>query len=132
MALQYSVSVQNARLDQVESTIGTSPVLQILTGSVPANCAAADGGTVLVQVALPSDWMNNASASSKTKLGSWTATASSTGIAAHWRIYNTGITTCHAQGTFGTSAADMIGDSTNFTSGQSFTVNTFTLNSGNQ
>ena len=55
MALQYSTAVRNARLDVVESTIGTSAVLKIRTGAAPANCAAADSGTVLATVNLPSD-----------------------------------------------------------------------------
>jgi hypothetical protein len=41
MALQYSVTVRNARLDVVESTIGVSAILKIRTGAAPANCAAA-------------------------------------------------------------------------------------------
>jgi hypothetical protein len=40
-------------------------------------------------------------------------------------------TTCHMQGTVGTSGTDMIVDSTSFTSGQSFTINTFTLTDAN-
>jgi hypothetical protein len=42
MAVQLSTAVRNARLDVIESTIGTSAVLRIRSGSVPANCAAAD------------------------------------------------------------------------------------------
>ena len=57
MTLQYSVAVRNARLDVVESTTGASPVLEIRTGAPPVNCAAADSGTVLATVNLPSDWM---------------------------------------------------------------------------
>lgn len=61
MALQYSTAVRNARLDVVESTIGTSAVLKIRTGAEPANCGTADSGTVLASCTLPSDWMAAAS-----------------------------------------------------------------------
>ena len=38
MAIQFSVSVRNARLDAIETTVGASPKLQIRTGAAPADC----------------------------------------------------------------------------------------------
>jgi hypothetical protein len=132
MALQYSVTVRNAKLDAVETAIGASAVLKIRSGSAPANCAAADAGTVLATINLPSDWMDAATGGTKSKAGTWTdASADATGTAGHFRLYASDGTTCHAQGTVGTSATDMIVDSTSFTSGQSFTVTAFTLTAGN-
>lgn len=131
MALQYSVAVNNARLDSIESTAGTAVKLRLYTGSVPSNCAAAETGTLLVEMVLPSDWMNAASAASKTKLGTWSAAASATGTAAHFRIYDSTGTTCHLQGTAGTSGTDMILDNASIASGQTVTCNTFTLNAAN-
>lgn len=133
MTIQYSVTVNNARLDAIETAIGGSAILKIRTGAVPASCATADSGAVLATVSLPADWMNNAASAQKTKAGTWQdLTADADGVAGHFRIYETTGTTCHIQGTFGTVGTDMIGDSVNFTAGQSFTVNTFTLNAGNQ
>ncbi len=132
MALQYSTSVRNAKLDAIETTISTSPLLKIRTGSAPANCAAADTGTVLATLTLPSDWMAAASSGSKAKSGTWQDTsADASGTAAHFRIYDNAGTTCHIQGTAGTSATDMILDSTSFTAGQSFTITTFTITDNN-
>lgn len=134
MALQYSVSVRNARLDVVESTVGASAILRIRTGAVPANCAAADSGTVLATVNLPSDWMNAASAGTKTKAGTWEDTsADATGTAGHFRIYDSTGTTCHIQGTVTATGGggDMTVDNTSFASGQAFSVVTFTLTAGN-
>jgi hypothetical protein len=132
MTLQYSVTVRNAKLDAVETAIGASAVLKIRSGSVPANCAAADSGTVLATINLPSDWMDAATGGTKSKAGTWTdASADASGTAAHFRLYASDGTTCHAQGTVGTSATDMIVDSVSFTSGQSFTVTAFTLTAGN-
>ncbi len=99
MAWQFSTAVRNARLDVIETTIGTSAVLKIRTGAAPANCAAADSGTVLVSITLPSDWMSAASAGVKDKAGTWQAAASGTGTAAHCRLYASDGTTCHGQGT---------------------------------
>lgn len=132
MTIQYSVTVNNARLDAVETAIGASAILKIRTGAAPANCAAADTGTVLATISLPADWMAAAASASKAKAGTWQdALADATGTAAHFRIYETTGVTCHIQGTYGTSGTDMIGDSVSFTAGQSSTINTFTLNAGN-
>lgn len=132
MALQYSVAVRNARLDAIESTIGTSAIMRIRTGSVPATCATADAGTVVATLNLPSDWMAAASSGTKAMSGTWQDTsADATGTAAHFRIYDSAGTTCHMQGTVGTSGTDLIVDSTSFTSGQSFSITAFTLTAAN-
>ena len=72
MTLQYSVAVRNARLDAVESTIGTSAILEIRSGAQPANCAAADSGTLLASMSLPSStaWRAMRSSASSTASGS--------------------------------------------------------------
>jgi hypothetical protein len=131
MALQYSVTIRNNQLDQVESTTGVSAVMQIRTGAPPANCAAAAAGTLLAAITLPSDWMAAASAGAKTLLGTWSGTASASGTAGHFRITDSTQTTCHLQGTVGTSGADLILDNTSINSSQALTINTFTLNAGN-
>ncbi len=134
MALQYSVAVRNARLDAFESTTGTTAVLKIRSGAQPANCGTADSGTVLATATLPSDWMAAASGGTKSLSGSWTdSSADASGTAAHFRIYASDGTTCHAQGTVTLTAGggDMTVDNTSFAAGQSFTVTSFTLTAGN-
>jgi hypothetical protein len=134
MAIQLSTTARDNRLDSIETTVGTSAVLRIFTGSPPANCAAADSGTVLATVNCPSDWMAAASGGSKAKSGTWEdLSADNSGTAGHFRIYNSGVSTCHIQGTVTASGGggDMIVNSTSFTAGQSFAVNTFTLTDGN-
>ena len=134
MAIQLSVAVRNARLDSIETTISTAPILRIRSGAPPADTATADSGTVLATLTLPSDWMAAASGGSKAKSGTWQDTsADATGTAGHFRIYDSGDTTCHLQGTVtGTGGGgDMEVDNTSFASGQSFTISTFTLTDGN-
>lgn len=131
MALQYSIATNNARLDSIETTAGASAKLRVYTGTAPANCAAAATGTLLVDIALPADWMNAASAASKTKLGTWTGTAATTGTAGYFRIVDNAGTTCHIQGTAGMSGTDLILDNSSIATAQSVTVNTFTLNAAN-
>jgi hypothetical protein len=134
MALQHSVTVRNARLDAIESAIGTSPILRIRTGAPPANCAAARTGTILASLTLPSDWMAAASSGSKAKSGTWEdASADATGTAAHFEIMDSTGTTCHMQGTVTATSGggDMELDNTSVASGQSVTVTSFTLTDGN-
>lgn len=134
MALQYSTTVRNAQLDALETAIGTSAVLKIRTGAAPANCAAADSGTVLATLSLPSDWMAAASGGSKAKSGTWEDTsADAAGTAAHFRLYASDGTTCHAQGTVTATGGggDMTVDNTSFALAQSFTVTAFTITAGN-
>ena len=134
MTHQYSVAVRNAQLDQLETTIGVSAVLKIRTGAAPADCAAADSGTVLATLNLPSDWMAAASSGSKAKTGTWQdATADATGTAAHFRLYASDGTTCHIQGTVTATGGggDMTLDNVSIAAGQSVTINTFTLTRGN-
>lgn len=134
MALQYSTAIRNARLDVVESTISTSPILRIRTGAPPANCATADSGTVLATCTLPSDWMAAASGGTKALSGTWQDTsADNSGTAGHFRIYDSGGTTCHMQGTVTATGGggDMTVDNAVFASGQSFSVTSFSITGGN-
>jgi len=134
MALQLSVTVRNARLDAIESTIGTAAKLYIRTGAAPADCATADSGTVLATLTLPSDWMAAASSGSKALSGTWQdISADATGTAAHFRIKDSGDTACHIQGTVTITGGggDMEVDNTSFSTGQQFTVTSFTLTDGN-
>jgi len=134
MALQYSVTVRNAQLDAFETAIGASAVLKIRSGTVPANCATADSGTVLATLNLPSDWMAAASGGSKAKSGTWEDTAAdATGTAGHFRIYASDGTTVHAQGTITATGGggDMTLDNTSIAVGQSVAVTSFTISAGN-
>jgi len=132
MALQYSTTLRNAQLDAIESTVGASAVLKIRSGGAPANVAAADSGTVLATFSLPSDWMAAASNGTKGKSGTWQDTsADASGTAGHFRLYASDGTTCHVQGTVGTSGADMIIDNTSINAGQSVTISAFDVSAAN-
>jgi hypothetical protein len=134
MALQYSVAVRNAQLDAWESTIGTSAVLKFRTGSAPANCAAADTGTVVATLNLPSDWMAAAASGSKAKSGTWEdLSADNSGIIAHYRIYASDGVTCHEQGTVTETGGggDITVDNNDVNAGQSITVTSYTKTAAN-
>lgn len=130
MALQLSTSVRNAMLDAIETTVGTSAVIEIRTGSAPATCATSDSGTLLVTYSLGSDWAAAASSGSKA-LNSTpiSGTAGATGTAGHFRVKDNGGSTCHAQGTITATGGggDMTVDNTSITSGQSVNITSLTF-----
>ncbi|TDG33950.1 hypothetical protein E2C05_01535 [Paracraurococcus ruber] len=102
--MQFSPAVRNAALDAMETAAGTAPTLEIRSGGPPANTAAADTGTVLATMTLPSDWLAAASAGSKALLGTWQdPSADATGTAGHFRIKQAGTT--HFQGVCGQTVA---------------------------
>jgi hypothetical protein len=134
MSLQFSTLVRNARLDAIESAVGVSAILKIRSGAPPANCAAADSGTVLATLNLPPDWMANATGGTKSMSGTWSDnSADASGTAGSFRLYASDGVTCHAQGTVTAtgSGGDMTVDSVTFTAGQQFTITQFTLNESN-
>lgn len=130
MAIQYSTTVRNAWLDNIETTIGTSAILRIRTGAAPANCGTADAGTILAEMTLPSDWLAAAASGSKALSGTWQdASANASGTAAHFRIYDSSGATCHIQGTVTATSGggDIELQNTSINSGQSVTITAFTL-----
>jgi hypothetical protein len=131
MAIQLAVSTRNARLDAIETDLGTSPILEIRSGAQPADCAAADSGTVLATLNLPSDWMNAAASGQKTKSGTWQDTSGdAAGTAAHFRLKTSG-GVCKAQGSVGQGSGDLQLDNTSIAVGQQVTVTAFTLTDAN-
>ena len=131
MAFQFSAAARNAALDAIEVAIGLSPTLEIRSGVVPANCAAAATGVVLATLVLPADYLAAAAAGAKGIAGTWQdIAADATGTAAHFRI-NQGVA-CHVQGTVTLTAGggDMTLDSVSITAGQQVTVTAFTINAG--
>ena len=133
MTVQFSDDVRDAQNDAIETTIGVTPFLDIRTGAQPVNCAAVDAGTELEHMALPSDWLGASSGGVKAKAGTWTGTTDDAGTAAHFRIKNSGDTACKMQGsvTATSGGGDMELDNVVIASGQTITVNTFTLTAGN-
>jgi hypothetical protein len=130
VTVQLGTTARNGRLDAFETNVGTSPKFQIRTGAQPADCSLADSGTLLVEITLPVDWMNNAAAGSKTKLGTWSGSATGTGTPGHFRLKDSAGVTTHMQALSAVGSGDLNCDGS-ITSGQTVTVSTFTLTEGN-
>ena len=129
--MQYSVTVNNARLDAIESATGASAKLRFYTGAIPANCAAAATGTLLVDAALPADWMADAAGGVVAKLGTWSGAGVAAGVAGYFRITDAAGTTAHIQGTCGIGTGDMQLDNTDIAVSQVVTVTSFQITAAN-
>jgi len=131
MAVNLSTLVRNARLDAIETQIGTTAKLTIFSGAKPTACSDADPAGALVQYTFASDWMTAAASGTKGKeAGAWSTTAAA-GVAASFRIYANNGTTCGLQGTCDQGSGDLSFDNKTFTAGQTVVINTLTLTDGN-
>lgn len=128
MAIQLGTTLRNNMVGQYETTVGTTPKLQIRTGAQPANCAAADSGTLLCELTLPSDWMTAASSGSISLNGSWTGTGAAAGTAAHYRLKDSTGATCHEQGSVTATGGggDLTLDNTSIAASQAVSVTSWT------
>jgi len=132
MTIQLGTTLRNNMVGQYESTVGTTPKLQIRSGAQPANCAAADSGTLLCELTLPSDWMNAASSGAVTLLGTWSGTGAAAGTAAHYRLKDSGGSTTHEQGSVTATGGggDLTLDNTSIAAAQAVSVTSWTRTQG--
>lgn len=138
MTLQFSSAVRSASADARESATGASPKLRYYTGAQPASCSAARTGTLLAEIALPSDWMAAAANGVKAMSGTWSGTGAAAAGAGtnigHFAIMDAAGTTCHWQGKVGATGdatADMTVDNVNLAQNQAVNVTSFTVTEGN-
>jgi hypothetical protein len=126
MAIQFSDSVRNAMLDQIEVISGPSAKVVIYSGSAPATVAAAASGTALATVNLPADWAGNAAAGRKDFVVPQSTVASAAGTAGYFRITTSaGVATM--QGTVGTTSGDLNLDNVSLASGQTVQITSWQI-----
>lgn len=126
MAFQYGTTLRNNQVGQLQTTIGASGTLKIYSGAEPANCAAADPSGLLATIVLPASFLTS-SGGVTTIAGSWSVSASGTGTAQSFRMYD-GSSVCHIQGN---TTTDLVLNNTSITSGQTVSVTSFTVTAGN-
>lgn len=134
MANAFSITSANAQsmMTALETAIdaGTAAVIEIFSGSVPADADATEAGTLLATLTCSATF-GTVTASGTTAIitaGTITsATAGATGTAAHFRILTqVGGTVC-AQGSVGTVSADMVLNTTSITSGSTVSITSCVL-----
>lgn len=99
-------------------SIGNNPVVKFFGGSQPANCAAADPGTVLGTCNITGASFDTPSGGQMTGTG-WSGYADNTGIVGNFRVYENGGSTCHMQGSVSTASGDIIVDDTSISEADS-------------
>jgi hypothetical protein len=125
MTVTTSAAVKNGMLDAITTAWGATPKLRLYSGTPPTDASTALSGNTLLAEVTPTP----AAASGGTKDmlgGAKSTTGAATGTASFYRAYNSGGTTCHEQGTVGTSGTDLIIDNTSINSGQAVNFNTWT------
>lgn len=110
MAIKYSATHRTNAMTQLATDIGASCKIKIWTGSIPADCATPDTGTLLVTFVGNAGGFGSASGGVLTAASVTSVLASGTGTAGYFRIYPAADTSTNAvvQGTVGTSGTDMI------------------------
>ena len=127
MTIQYSTTHRTNDVADIATQAGSTAYLLIYSGSPPANCATAASGTLLASLPM-SNPIGTASSGVLTMSAITSEAAAATGTAGYWRICTSSAgTTCVAQGTVGTSGADLNFPSTSFTSGETISISSFTI-----
>lgn len=134
MALSFSTTLRNNRLDQITSAVGGSAFLRIYdaTGGTPANVGTALGSQVLLAELTCNATFAPAASGGVLTLNSITqdTSANATGTAAFFRLVTSGGTAV-VQGTVGTSGQDLNLNSVSLSSGSAVSVTSFTITEAN-
>lgn len=93
---QWSDTIRNGWIAFIESTLGTTPKIELRTGAGPANVAASDTGSLLCTCTAASDWLAAPSGGSAAVIGTFSGTATG-GVVGHYRLKTSG-GTAHSQG----------------------------------
>lgn len=131
MALAFSTEMRDVLA--IGADIFDGGVLEFRTGAPPGP-NAADSGTLLASITLPTPWVSGPSNDGVLTLaGTWEdASADGTGDAAHWRIKQSGDgggadpLQERLEGTAGQGSGDFSFDNVSIVAGQTVTVASFT------
>lgn len=129
MALAFSTTLRNARLDAITTAIGTSGLLRIYDGSRPASGGAAT--TLLAELAFSTTAAPGASSGVLT-FSSITqdSSANATGTATWFRMVTSGGTFV-VDGSIATSGSDLNLTTTSIVTGQPVSVTSCVITEGN-
>lgn len=136
--MQFSVRLRNNRGNAIKATTGASPILQVRTGPPPANCAAANSGTLLASIPLAANWILDFVSGVGTLPGPISATAVASGdlsVNGHYRIWDAALANCDVQGTCtGPSAVipgELLSTTDSIVAGGIVTINSYSVTEAN-
>jgi hypothetical protein len=138
MALQLSVAAQHAKLDAITAIIdggATAATIEVRTGAPPANCAAADSGTLLATLTMSDPSFEAAGTTTAGEANADAITsdvsADASGTPGHFRIKQGTSGTVVAQGTAAVGSGDLNFDAAIELGGE-VSITSLVLESGNQ
>jgi len=129
--MKLSTAARNAIMDSITTTMGNAGKLRVYTGSAPAAPSDAATGTLLSEHTTGTPFAPSASAGVLSPTLPSNVNASATGTAGYWRLYKSDGTTCVAQGSVGTSGAEINFNTLSLVSGGPVQVNSWTITEGN-
>jgi hypothetical protein len=123
LAIQHSTVTRNRLRDGYVAAFPAGASLVIRTGA-PAGVGGAAGGSALATITLPATPLTSGTGA-VTLNGTWSASASGTGTAAHYRLTNS---TDIEEGTVTATGGggDLTLDNVSVASGQTVTISTWT------
>ena len=134
MALSYTTTLRNSRLDDITAAVGNAGLLRFYSGSVPANVGASLGAaTLLAELTCGSPFAASASSGALTADSiTQDSSANATGTATYFRLA-TSAGTAVIQGTVTATGdgGDLTLTTTSITSGQPVQVTSFVITDGN-
>jgi hypothetical protein len=129
MAYQMRVTERNAMLDLQTTAAGANSLIRIYSGTPPANVATALSGNTLLATLTNAAALAPAASGGVLTLNAIGSdlSADANGTATFFRILQSDATTVIAQGTVGTSGADMILGTTTFAIGNVVSISAATI-----
>lgn len=133
--LKYSASLKNGQQDAITTKLGASAILELYSGSQPANPDTAITSQVLLASLTCNATFAPAASGGVLTLNSisnGTGTAGAgAGTNATWFRMKTSGAVAHIDGAVGISGCDMNLNNNNIATGQTVSVTSFTLTNGN-
>ncbi len=129
MALKRDTTLRNSLLTELASLM-SSGTMKIYTGSQPSSANDAATGTLLVTITLPASPFTSPSGGSMSKNGTWSGTASATGVAGWARIEGSGGDSFDVDVSESGGGGEAIIDDENISTGGAVTVTAFTYTMG--
>jgi hypothetical protein len=129
MALAYSTTLRNARLDAISTAVGSGGLIRIYDGSRPATGGTAT--TLLAELTVSGAFAAAASGGVLTvNTVTSDSSANATGTATWFRVTTSGGTAV-IDGNVGTSGSDLNLNTTSIVSGGPVAITSFTITAGN-
>lgn len=132
MALSFTTTLRNDRLDQINTAVGSSSLIRIYSGTPPATVGTAlAGNTQLAELACSATAFSAASGGVLTaNVISDDTAADAAGTATFFRHVTSGGVAV-LQGTVGTSGADLNLNTTTFSTGLIVSITSYTITEAN-